>query len=95
MCPKNKKQHGGTRQGSGAPLKYGEETKSVTMRIPISQVGIVKELVKNHLKNIDKNTIIEVIEIGFPKSIIHRKNDFITALIDTDKLVDELNQYLK
>jgi hypothetical protein len=54
----NKKSHGGTRQGSGAPLKYGEETKSVTMRIPISQVGIVKELVKNHLSSINATRVI-------------------------------------
>ena len=44
--------HGCTRQGSGAPLKYGEETKSVNFRIPISQLEIVKGLVKNQLSTL-------------------------------------------
>lgn len=48
----NKQKHGGTRQGSGAPLKYGEPLKHISFRIPVSHIDTVKCLVKNHLKNI-------------------------------------------
>ena len=42
-----------------------------------------------------KNKIIEIIELGGPKSLIHRENEPITELIQTTDLVDELNQQLR
>tara|TARA_R100000951_G_scaffold97117_1_gene86670 strand:- start:32 stop:310 length:279 start_codon:yes stop_codon:yes gene_type:complete len=41
-----------------------------------------------------KNRIIEICELGQPKSIIHRENEPITELIKTDSLIEELNQQL-
>lgn len=41
-----------------------------------------------------KNKIIEIVELGFPKSLIQRENEPITELIETNLLVKELNQAL-
>jgi hypothetical protein len=41
-----------------------------------------------------KNKIIEIVELGFPKSLIQRENEPITELIETNLLVKELNQEL-
>jgi hypothetical protein len=41
------------------------------------------------------NTIIEILEIGFPQSIIQRENNPITELIHTHVLVEEINEQLK
>ena len=46
---KNKKQWGGTRQGSGAKPKYKEETKTVAFRCPSSKVEELKLMVKSKL----------------------------------------------
>lgn len=45
-------------------------------------------------KQIMISRIIEIVEIGQPKSIIQRENEPISELIDTDSLVKELNQEL-
>ena len=39
-----------------------------------------------------KNRIIEICELGQPKSIIHRENEPITELIKTEVLIKELNE---
>jgi predicted DNA binding CopG/RHH family protein len=44
--------HGGKRQNSGAKQKYGEPTKSVTFRIPESNIKNVKKLVSDYLKTL-------------------------------------------
>jgi len=41
-----------------------------------------------------KNRIIEICELGQPKSIIQRENVPITELIKTDSLIEELNKQL-
>lgn len=41
-----------------------------------------------------KNRIIEICELGQPKSIIHRENEPISELIKTTDLVEELNKQL-
>jgi len=41
-----------------------------------------------------KNRIIEICELGQPKSIIHRENETISELIKTTDLVEELNKQL-
>ena len=41
-----------------------------------------------------KNRIIEICELGQPKSIIQRENEPITELIKTDSLIEELNKQL-
>lgn len=41
-----------------------------------------------------KNRIIEICELGQPKSIIHRENQPISELIKTTELVEELNKQL-
>lgn len=45
-------QRGGERPNSGRKKKYGEDTKLVTMRIPISRIDKVKKLVKNYLETL-------------------------------------------
>ena len=45
----NKKQRGGTRQGSGAKPKYNEQTKTIAFRCPISKVDELKLVVKSKL----------------------------------------------
>ena len=47
------KKHGGKRQNSGAKLKYGEPTKTVTFRIPESKIKDVKKLVSDYLKQFE------------------------------------------
>jgi hypothetical protein len=42
---------GGFRKGSGAKLKYGEETKTVSFRVPKSKVMEVKKVVNDLLNN--------------------------------------------
>ena len=46
--------HGGTRQGSGRPNKYGEATVKLQFRIPVSKVETLKTMFKN-LQNQWKN----------------------------------------
>lgn len=46
------KQWGGERPNSGRKRKYGEVTKLVSFRVPLSQVNNVKKLVKNYLNNL-------------------------------------------
>ena len=41
-----------------------------------------------------KDRIIEICELGQPKSIIHRENEPISELIKTTDLVEELNKQL-
>lgn len=42
-----------------------------------------------------KSKIIEIVALGQPKSLIQRQNEPITELIDTNSLVEELNQALR
>lgn len=41
------------------------------------------------------NRIIEIIELGLPKSLIQRENEHTSELIETNLLVEELNQALR
>jgi hypothetical protein len=43
---------GGARLNSGRKKKYGEDTKLITFRIPISHIEYVKNLVKKYLNTI-------------------------------------------
>ncbi len=53
MRPKAKpNQWGGERPNSGRKRKYGEVTKILSMRVPLSEVSNVKKLVKNYLTNL-------------------------------------------
>jgi len=48
-----KKQHGCKRPNSGAKQKYGEPTKVVTFRIPLSKIpSVKKKLVSDYLKSL-------------------------------------------
>ena len=47
-----KSKHGGKRHNSGAKLKYGEPTKTVTFRIPESKILEVKKIVAEYLKSL-------------------------------------------
>jgi len=47
-----KETRGGTRQGSGAKLKYGEPTIMVSFRIPNSKKNHVEKLVKVYLNSL-------------------------------------------
>jgi hypothetical protein len=49
-----KNKHGGKRPNSGAKLKYGEETKTIAFRIPISKEKYFKELINKELKAIER-----------------------------------------
>ena len=40
---------GGTRKGSGAKPKYGEKTKTIAFRVPMSKLEHVKSLLKTML----------------------------------------------
>lgn len=40
------------------------------------------------------NKIIEILEIRFPKSIIQREGEPISELIETEQLVEEINNQL-
>ena len=44
--------HGGRRAGSGAKLKYGEKTKTVTFRLPVSKIAEIRSMIKNELENL-------------------------------------------
>jgi len=48
--PKKKKQNrGGKRENAGRSLKYGEETKNISFRCPLSKVDDLKIIVKSKL----------------------------------------------
>ena len=49
MTKYKKETRGGTRQGSGAKPKYGEQTKTIAFRVPVSRIGHVKSLLKTLL----------------------------------------------
>ena len=44
--------HGGKRAGAGAKLKYGEKTKTVTFRLPVSKIAEIREMIKLELEKI-------------------------------------------
>ncbi len=44
--------HGGKRKGSGAKLKYDEETKIISFRVPKSHRDKIKALVNNYLSKL-------------------------------------------
>lgn len=44
--------HGGRRAGAGAKLKYGEPTKTVTFRLPVSKIADIRAMIKNELEKI-------------------------------------------
>lgn len=46
-----KKQRGGARPNSGRKLKYGEETITMTFRVPKSKKDFVREAVQYILEN--------------------------------------------
>jgi hypothetical protein len=48
----NKSTWGGERPNSGRKRKYGEVTKIVSVRVPLSEVTNVKKLVKKYLNSI-------------------------------------------
>ena len=48
--PVVKPPHGGSRKGAGRKSKWGEKTKVLTFRVPISKVDIVKEHFKRLLE---------------------------------------------
>ncbi len=47
----NQRKRGGSRPNSGRKLKYGEETKTITFRVPKSKVSFIKETIKYILEN--------------------------------------------
>ena len=49
MTKYKKETRGGTRQGSGAKPKYGEQTKTIAFRVPVSRIEHVKSLLKKML----------------------------------------------
>lgn len=49
MAKKKKSTHGGAGRGQGRHLKYGEETKNVTFRCPVSKIEQLKKLVNDVL----------------------------------------------
>ena len=42
-----------------------------------------------------ENKIIEIVEFGYPRSIVQRDNEPITELIDTELMVEELESRIK
>lgn len=44
--------HGGKRAGAGAKLKYGEPTKTVTFRLPVSKIAEIRAIIKNKLETL-------------------------------------------
>ena len=44
-----KKTMGGSRKGSGAKPKYGEKTKTIAFRVPMSKIEHVKNTIKTML----------------------------------------------
>lgn len=49
MAKKKKDNRGGSGRGQGRHLKYGEETKNITFRCPVSKVEELKKIVNNKL----------------------------------------------
>ena len=49
MTKYKKETRGGSRQGSGAKPKYGEKTKTIAFRVPMSKLEHVKSLLKTML----------------------------------------------
>lgn len=43
------RKHGGKREGSGAKLKYGEETQTISFRVPKSLIEPITKYVKREL----------------------------------------------
>ena len=43
---------GGERPNSGRKRKYGEDTKIVSIRVPLSEVTNVKKMVKKYLNSL-------------------------------------------
>ena len=50
MPKKKKSNRGGKREGSGSKPKYGEETKTIAFRCPISKIPELTAIVKDKLK---------------------------------------------
>ena len=46
---RHKKTRGGSRKGSGAKPKYGEKTKTIAFRVPMSKIEHVKNTIKTLL----------------------------------------------
>lgn len=51
-CPIRK--HGGKREGAGAKLKYGEETETISFRVPKSLIESITKYVKRELEKSKK-----------------------------------------
>ena len=49
MTKYKKETRGGSRKGSGAKPKYGEKTKTIAFRVPMSKLEHVKSLLKTML----------------------------------------------
>jgi hypothetical protein len=45
----HKETRGGARQGAGAKLKYGEQTKQIVFRCPESKVEEIKKVISSKL----------------------------------------------
>jgi len=45
---------GGSRKGSGAKLKYNEPTKTIAVRVPISKIDEIKQIIKEYLNQLKK-----------------------------------------
>jgi hypothetical protein len=52
MTEIKKTTRGGKRENSGRKRKYGEPTKVITIRVPLSEVEYVKKMVKKYLNSI-------------------------------------------
>jgi hypothetical protein len=53
------KKSGGPRPNAGAKKKYGEETKNVTFRIPISLISEIREVVYREIIRFMENKRLE------------------------------------
>lgn len=62
LQPKKKETRGGTRKGSGAKPLYGEKTKTIAFRIPISKESEIKSIVKLKLE--------EYVEVAKNKNVL-------------------------
>ncbi len=49
MAKKKKENRGGSGRGQGRHLKYGEETKNISFRCPVSKIEQLKKLVNDAL----------------------------------------------
>jgi len=47
-----KENRGGTRLNAGAKLKYNEPTKTISFRVPISHLEVIKLTVKSYLQKL-------------------------------------------